>query len=217
MKTIELFSYPTCPFSQRVVIALNEKCLEYKTTYVKLRPAEAWFKKLSPYGEVPAIKHGEVSVAGSTVVNEYIEDVFPQSPLLPSEAAEKAEARFWLSACGNRLLPACHALIRDKHDEAKQRTNRDRLDDELIYLSNAVAKSGGPYWMGADFTLVDATFAPFFERFFCYQEIWGARWPKQASALKGWWDAVQERESVSSTLRERSFHLDIYRGYDEAA
>src|SRR5690606_11207549 len=104
-----------------------------------------------------------------------------------------------------------------RRDEEKQVSNRDRVDAELIQLNKVIDQSEGPYWMGRDFTLVDATFAPFIERYGCYQEIWGARWPSECSALKDWWAAVQERGSVASTIHGRDFHIDIYRGYDQAA
>ena len=217
MSEIELYTYPKCPYSQRVQIILHEKKIEYTKTSVKLRPAEDWFKKISPFGEVPALKIDNDVIVGSTIINEFLEERFPDNPMLPSALASRANARFWLNTCDNRLMSACHALIRDRRDEQKQVANRDRIDSELIHLNNQIAKSGGPYWMGRDFTLVDATFAPFIERYGCYQEVWGARWPAECTALKEWWDLVQQRESVAATTHDLDFHIDIYRGYDNAA
>ncbi|WP_321324394.1 glutathione S-transferase family protein [uncultured Parasphingorhabdus sp.] len=217
MNEIELYSFDTCPYSQRVQIVLFEKDIEYLKTNVNLRPADDWFKKISPYGEVPALNYKSSTIVGSTIINEFLEDCFQNVSLLPSDITRRAQARFWINTCDNRLMPACHALIRDRRDAEKQLSNLDQLDAELIHLSDYIEESGGPYWMGDQFSLVDATFAPFIERYVCYQELWGARWPEEASALKDWWVAVQQRESVKVFARDRDFHIDIYRGYEKAA
>lgn len=211
-----LYSYETCPYSQRVQITLHEKQIEYRKANVTLAPAESWFADISPYGEVPVLSVGGVHIPQSTAINEYLEEAFPQHPLLPADSAERAEARFWISTCDGQLMPACHALIRDRRDEEKQKVNRDRVDLQLIRLSQGLEKHGGPYWLGGQFSLVDATFAPFIERFACYQEVWGARWPAEAAAIRRWWERVKDRESVASTLHDHEFHLEVYRRYDAA-
>jgi len=216
MSEFELYSYPRCPYSQRVQITLLEKNIEFKKTDVKLAPAEDWFLAISPYGEVPVLKAGNAYVPQSTAINEFLEDIAPQIPLLPADPVKRAEARLWITSCDGQLMPACHALIRDRRDEEKQKANRGRLDIQLIRLSKAIEKSGGPYWLGSEFSLVDATFAPFLERYDCYIEVWGARWPDEASALREWWDVVRERKSVAATLHDREYHLEVYRGYDAA-
>lgn len=213
---VVLYSYETCPYSQRVQIALHEKGVEYRKINVSLAPAEEWFQRISPYGEVPVLKLGEAHIPQSTAINEYLDEAYPGRPLLPADISRRAEARFWISTCDGQLMPACHALIRDRRDEEKQKINRDRVDVQLIRLSKGLEQWGGPYWLGSEFSLVDATFAPFIERYACYQEVWGARWPAEASALRSWWAAVQVRDSVASTLHDHAFHLEVYRRYDAA-
>lgn len=216
MNSLEIYSYPTCPYSQRVQIVLLEKNIEFEKINVKLAPAEDWFLDVSPYGEVPVLKAGDAYIPQSTAINEFLEDSFPLRPLLPADVAKRAEARFWISTCDGQLMPACHALIRDRRDEEKQKANRDRVDVQLVHLSKAIAKSGGPYWLGSEFSLIDATFAPFIERYACYEEVWGARWPEEASALREWWAVVRDRKSVAATLHDHEFHLEVYRRYDAA-
>lgn len=216
MSDLELYSYPRCPYSQRVQIALLEKNLEFKKTDVKLAPAEDWFLAISPYGEVPVLRSGDAHIPQSTAINEYLEERFPAVSLLPAAPAQRAEARFWITTCDGQLMPACHALIRDRRDEEKQKGNRDRAALQLVRLSEAIEKSGGPYWLGDTFSLVDVTFAPFIERYACYEEVWGARWPDEATALRRWWDVVRERKSVAATLHDHEYHMEVYRRYDAA-
>lgn len=56
MPTIELVSFKICPFVQRSVIALNEKNIDYKITYIDLASPPDWFNEISPLGKVPVLK-----------------------------------------------------------------------------------------------------------------------------------------------------------------
>jgi len=77
---------------------LREKGLPYQSRfaelwrYENLSPA---YLKLNPNGVVPTLVHDGVPVINSFCINEYIEDVFPDPPLRPSDPHERARARYW--------------------------------------------------------------------------------------------------------------------------
>jgi len=85
--------------SLKSMIALKEKGLPFESVYVDLHKFEQhsdWFLKLNPEGQVPVLEHDGVLVTHTTVINEYLEDAFPDAPpLRPADSAGKARMRYW--------------------------------------------------------------------------------------------------------------------------
>ncbi|MEX2127416.1 MAG: glutathione S-transferase family protein [Xanthobacteraceae bacterium] len=71
---------------------------------------EPWFVKINANGQVPVLVHDGRTVAESTVINEYLDDVFPEVPLRPSDPAERASMRVWSKWVDEILMPAVSML-----------------------------------------------------------------------------------------------------------
>ena len=54
-----------------------------------------WYLKLNPNGVVPTLVHNGSVVTDSSVINEYLDDVFPDCPLRPRDPVELAHMRTW--------------------------------------------------------------------------------------------------------------------------
>lgn len=219
MAEIELFSYEACPYAQRTRMALIEKNLAFTLTEVDLYNKPEWFKKLSPYGKVPLLRHNGETVYESRIINEYLEDAFPSHRLLPTDPLLKAKARIWIDYCDARLMPALHKLIADRRESAKQIENRRAVAEAFRFMEHeGLRKLGaGPYWLGDDVSLVDLQYMPFFERMPCYESLWGAAIPDECTRLKAWIEVMQTRESHQKTVSTVEFHMTRYRRYDQAA
>jgi glutathione S-transferase len=85
--------------SLKSLIPLKEKALDFKSVYVdlhKFEQHEPWFVALNPEGQVPVLDHDGTIVTHTTVINEYLEDAFPDAPpLRPADPAGKARMRYW--------------------------------------------------------------------------------------------------------------------------
>ncbi len=85
--------------SLKSLIPLKEKGLEFDSVYVdlhKFEQHEPWFVAINPEGQVPVLDHDGTIVTHTTVINEYLEDAFPDAPpLRPADPAGKARMRFW--------------------------------------------------------------------------------------------------------------------------
>ncbi len=96
MTEITVYSAVVCPFAHRSRLVLLEKGIDFNLVEIDLQNKPADFTEISPYGKVPAIKHGNERVWESAIINEYLDEVFPQVPLLPQNPIEKAQARIWI-------------------------------------------------------------------------------------------------------------------------
>ncbi len=84
--------------SRRVRFALEEKQLAYVGIFVRLLKSEQntpQYLALNPNGVVPTLVHRGRIVIESTVINEYLDDVYPEQPLRPKDAHERARMRVW--------------------------------------------------------------------------------------------------------------------------
>jgi glutathione S-transferase len=92
---IKLYEHPLSPFAQKVKIALYEKGIPFEAAIPNFLGggAEEDFTAASPRLEVPSVIDGDTAVFDSTIILEYLEDKWPQPPLLPPTAAERARVR----------------------------------------------------------------------------------------------------------------------------
>jgi glutathione S-transferase len=84
--------------SLKSMIPLLEKGLPYESVYVdlhKFAQHEPWFLAINPEGQVPVLDHDGAIITHSTVINEYLEDVFPDVRLRPRDAVGAARMRYW--------------------------------------------------------------------------------------------------------------------------
>jgi glutathione S-transferase len=85
--------------SLKTLIALHEKQLQFQSVYVDLHKFEqhaAWFLAINPEGQVPVLDHDGAIITHTSVINEYLEDAFPDAPSLrPPDALGKARMRYW--------------------------------------------------------------------------------------------------------------------------
>jgi len=95
---IKLYTFPPSTNSRKVRIALLEKGLEFQRINVDLSKREQKnpeYLKIHPFGQVPALDDEGFIIYDSTVINEYLEDVFPDVPLRPRNPVGAARMRYW--------------------------------------------------------------------------------------------------------------------------
>lgn len=106
---LELYHYEPSANSMKPMLCLKEKGIDFISRYVDLHSFEQHspeFVRVNPNGQVPALIHDGVIVTESTVINEYLEDVFPQVPLRPRSPAARAQMRIWSKFVDEYFCPA---------------------------------------------------------------------------------------------------------------
>ncbi len=82
------------PFSRKVHLALAEKKLEFAVEIEKTWERRREFLKMNPAGEVPVLVEPDGTVlSNSQVICEYLDEVYPEMPLLSGNAKQRAEIR----------------------------------------------------------------------------------------------------------------------------
>lgn len=212
MTTVQLYFAKGSTFSQRTRVVLLEKGIDFTPIEIDLQNKPDSFTQISRYGKVPAIKHGDVEIYESAIINEYLDELFPEPPLLPREPGEKAIARIWIDYANTRFVPAFNKFLRGKDAQEQEQGRREFLEALLYIEQEGLGKlSGdGPYWLGERLSLVDISFYPWFERLPVLEHFRKFTLPSETPRLQKWWNAVRDRESVRAVENPVNFYLERF-------
>jgi maleylpyruvate isomerase len=168
--TLGLHEYWRSGTSYRVRIALNLKGLDYQSTGVDLRTGAQRaleFTSLNPQGLVPAMVTPEGVLTQSPAILEWLEERWPEPPLLPSEPFERAQVRALAAAIGCDIHPLQNLRVL-KALQAEFGADQDVRDAwagrwiraGFEALEPIVAQRGGRYAYGDALTLADVYLVP---------------------------------------------------------
>jgi RNA polymerase-associated protein len=126
---VKLYDAARCPFCARVRIALAEKGFDHEPVEIDLDNRPGWIYELNPTGKVPVLDDGFV-LPESAVIMEYLDDRYPQQPLLPDDPKSRALARKWVFRFDDLLGDDYYAYRRGDPNELAR-----RLDELPVGLS----------------------------------------------------------------------------------
>ena len=110
---LELYHAEPGANSLKSMLCLKEKGLDFVSHYLNLAEFEQHdpeYVKLNPNGQVPLLVHDGNIITESTLINEYVEDVFPGKPLRPRDPVERAHMRVWTKFVDEYFCPALSVL-----------------------------------------------------------------------------------------------------------
>ncbi len=137
-----IYTSAKCGWAVRNYATLFEKGVAFEAVDVKESgAARADFAGKFPYALTPGLRHGDTLVWDSLLINDYIEEAFPEPALLPSEPVERARARQWLHHCDAVLFPALYAALRDREAPNTLQATLDHLSLDAFQL-----EPFAPFW-----------------------------------------------------------------------
>jgi len=198
---IKLYDAVPSSNSDRVKIALNEKGLAYERVTLDLarrdqkRPE---FLKLNPYGKVPVIDDGGKVLFESCIINEYLDERYPDPPLMPKDPHLRGRGRVISDYGLNHLHEPYWALRNEIFFKKESERNaplmeekRGALRELLRYLEDALGDK--PYFLG-EFSLTDVALWPRFGRMMDYGVLPAAALPR----LGAWCERMKSRPSIKT-------------------
>ena len=165
---LKLCGFRISNYHNKVLIALNEKGVAYEEDCTVTPSQKSEYLALSPMGKVPFMEVGGTSGTGGTrlieseVILEYLEDAYPQKPLLPKDPLARAKVRelvtvieLHLELVARRLYPGAFFGCTTS-DCTKQSAEKDLAKG--VRTLKALAKFS-PFIAGAEFSLADCAAA----------------------------------------------------------
>lgn len=184
---LTLYDAPRCPYCARARIVLAEKGVPYETVAIDLDDRPAWIYAKNPLGRVPVLEEGDFVLPESAVVMEYLDERWPEPPLLPADPGERALARLQIARF-DRLGDEYYAHRRGEPGAW------DRLQERLAELDAAL--EGRPFLGGRAYGLADVAYVPWIFRARTNMGVDLEALP----ALGAWLERLLERAAVAAEL-----------------
>jgi glutathione S-transferase len=122
---IQLYTARNSICTQKVLITLDEKALDYATHDVNLFTNEQYspaYLKLNPKGVVPTLVHDGHAIVESTLICEYLDELFPARPLIPSDPFLRTRMRLWSKLVDEQIFEATREISFSAHFRYKMQT-----------------------------------------------------------------------------------------------
>src|SRR5580692_3044213 len=192
-----LVSFKTCPWVQRSAIVLREKNTAFEFRHIEPDNRPDWFLAISPHKKVPVIRiDDKESLFESNAINEYLDETIAPR-LHPEDPMTRAINRAWtdyVPTFASSVTGCAYAATEADYEKAVA-----KIPEAFGRLEKALEKHGdGPFFNGAKYSLVDAAYAPFLQRYFFLDRIKKIGEIEKYPRLKSWCDALMKRPSTHS-------------------
>ena len=203
MPTLEIIGAPQSNFVRVTRIACHEKGVPY--TLTPARPHTPEVDAIHPFGKIPVMRHGDVSLCESSAFCAYIARACDGPPLAPRDPVAAARTEQWISLHNTAIDPVLvrkyllayffSGLPGGAPDRALIEATLPAMRQHFAVLDTTLAAH--PYLTGDAFTLADAFLLP--------TMYYMARMPESAEMLKAspnvaaWYDRVSARPSARET------------------
>ncbi|XP_023756275.1 glutathione S-transferase zeta class [Lactuca sativa] len=167
-KKLLLYSFFMSSCSFRVRIALNLKGLDYEYKAINLFKNEQHspeFLKINPIGYVPALVDGDIVLADSLAIILYLEEKYPNHPLLPHDLAKKAINYQAANIVSSSIQPLLNVSVMNLIEEnvgqeAKISWIKKQAGKGFTALEKLLKDHAGKYATGDEISLADVFLAP---------------------------------------------------------
>ncbi len=166
MPTLQIIGAPQSNYVWVCRIACGEKGVPYEL--VPVFPHTPEVDAIHPFGKIPAMRHGDVTLYESRAICFYIDHAFPGAPLVPRDPVQGALTEQWISLVNTTIDPL---LLRQyglayffpgTPDGSPNRAAIDavlpKMEPHFALLDKAVAKTG--HLVGGTLTLADINLLP---------------------------------------------------------
>ena len=179
---------------------MRAKQVEFDVTYINLREKPDWFLEISPHGKVPVLVVGEEPLFESNAIAEFLDEMVPPR-LHPEDPVKRARNRAWTDFVPD-FAKALSGIYYTKTREAVEEGLAE-APKRVARLEEAIGRergNDGPFFNGDTLCLVDAAYAPFFQRFEFAERYLDTGFLNSFPLVKAWSDALLSEELVTGSV-----------------
>ena len=201
-----IYEHPLSPYAQKLKISLREKGVDFEARLpdgIGTGTTQSDFASVSPRGEVPAFVHDGRAIFDSTIILEYIEDVWPTPPMLPADPYERARVRMIEDVMDTHVEAIAWGLgelnfFGRASGALKEEIEKNAASQVADFHSWLESELGNRDWFnGHDFGWGDLSVIPYLNGLAGFGLT-----PKEGSRLSDWMARANARESVKQTQAE---------------
>ncbi|HKA56122.1 MAG TPA: glutathione S-transferase family protein [Candidatus Binatia bacterium] len=198
---IKLYDFPMSPRARKPRIVLAEKGLQYEKVNIDITKGEQKkpeYLAVNPYGKVPSLQDDGTTVYESSIIMEYLNDKYPNPPLMPADPGQRARARVLMHLGDNAYDGALAAIVGEVFFKPKGQADasviaKAKQDLSACFERLESALGNNEYLVGA-FSLADICFATWAPLFGPLQvEV-----PSPCARVNAWLNRLKERPSVKA-------------------
>jgi glutathione S-transferase len=203
MATLEIIGAPQSNFVRTARIACMEKGVPY--TLTPARPHTPEVDAIHPFGKIPAMRHGDVTLCESSAICAYVDRAFDGPPLMPPDALGAARAEQWISLHNTAIDPLLvrqylvayffSGLPDGAPDRAKIDAAAPKMREMFAWLDQELGNR--TYVAGNGWTLADAFLLPTMHYMRLMPE--SGEMVKPSPNIAAWFDRVAARPSSKET------------------
>jgi glutathione S-transferase len=216
---VKLIGVPLSPFVRKVAVIMTIKELDYQSEPAMPGDKSPEFRAMSPLGKIPVLVDEDFFVADSSAICEYLEEKYPQHPVMPEGPEQRAKARFLEEIGDSRLVEyasivfierfaAANIFGREPDPERAADAENNLLPPLLDYLESQVPPEG--YLFGHFNTADISIVTPIFNAEYGGYKVDAARWPRYAAFV----NRVAEHPAVVQVREAEAQFLAAMQGAD---
>ncbi len=220
MTDLILYEHPLSPYAQKVKISLREKGVAFEVRLpegIGTGATGSGFAKANPRGEVPALIHCDTAIFDSTIILEYIEDVWPSPPMLPAAPSDRARVRMIEDVMDTQFEAIVWGLgeinfFKRAEGDLKAEIEARVAEQTAHFFDWLEAHLGAAQWFnGAAFGWGDLSVIPYLNGAAGFGFV-----PRAGSRLADWAARANARDSVATTRAESSASISGMAQVDKA-
>jgi glutathione S-transferase len=213
MQPLTIIGSFVSPYVRKVLACLELKGLPYQVDPITPFFGGDEFERLSPLRRIPVLIDGELAISDSSVICAYLDEAYPQCPLLPSSPTDRARAR-WLEEYADTRLGDIFiwglfyqrrvhpAVWGEPGDQARiEKAIADDIPRSMDYLEGELPAEG---FLFGEIGLADISIASFFQNAaYADWRVDSERWPR----IAGFVDRTLSHPALQPLLQFETIQL----------
>ncbi|KAF5747566.1 glutathione S-transferase-like [Tripterygium wilfordii] len=214
MGEVKLHGVWPSPFSYRVIWALKLKGIPFEYIEEDLSNKSPLLLQYNPvHKKIPVLVHAGKPICESMIIVQYIDEAWPEKPLMPSDPYQRAMARFWIKFFEDKGI-AIGKMFRATGEELEQ-AKKDSL--EMLKTIEEHAAGETKFFIGDEIGLVDIAFGAIAYWLEVMEEVLGVKlleahkFPKLAALINNF----KEEPIIKENLPDHHDMLVFFKGRRE--